>query len=204
MIDNLDSTILHTLHESPMSFDNPLLRVLERMGCGAIFVDGTGHVLSFNEVAAQVISDVTGTEISTNGDLRDKFKTLISRSANRFTIESESWVSLSRDSKKDVVIYSIPMGEGIDSYGISLIIILNLEIKSGPSHDVLRKIFRLSPSESTTALQILDGKTISEIAEERRISAWTVRTQLSAVFDKTNTRRQSDLVSLLIKLSILP
>ena len=41
---------------------------------------------------------------------------------------------------------------------------------------------------------LLEGLQISEIAQRYGVSANTVRTQLQRLFEKTNTKRQSDLV----------
>jgi DNA-binding CsgD family transcriptional regulator len=47
----------------------------------------------------------------------------------------------------------------------------------------------------------MHGADLKEISEELSISLTTVRTHLQHVFDKTDTRRQAELVRLLLVLS---
>lgn len=61
--------------------------------------------------------------------------------------------------------------------------------------------FALTPAEADIALSILDGKNPAHVAAQRGTSVSTVRTQLKAVFEKTRTRRQAELVSLIQQLS---
>lgn len=57
--------------------------------------------------------------------------------------------------------------------------------------------FRLTQAESRLAAGLAQGRTLKSLAEERQVSLNTVRSQLKAVFAKTNTRRQAELVALL-------
>ena len=66
------------------------------------------------------------------------------------------------------------------------------------SIDGLRRRFGLTNSEATLALGLLDGKRLSDIAEARRVSVETVRTQLRSLFRKTRTARQVDLMRVLL------
>lgn len=63
---------------------------------------------------------------------------------------------------------------------------------------VLRELFSLSSAESELALALCSGKTLADAASARGTSVHTSRTQLKSIFNKTGTRRQSDLVSLLL------
>jgi DNA-binding CsgD family transcriptional regulator len=57
--------------------------------------------------------------------------------------------------------------------------------------------FRLSQKEAELAAAVFEGKRFSDIAEERGISLNTIKTQMKAIFLKTETTRQSELVRLL-------
>ena len=58
----------------------------------------------------------------------------------------------------------------------------------------LSTAFRLTGAEARVMASLLEGLQISEIAQRYGVSANTVRTQLQRLFEKTNTKRQSDLV----------
>jgi DNA-binding CsgD family transcriptional regulator len=61
----------------------------------------------------------------------------------------------------------------------------------------LGQLYELTASEALLALHIADGGDTGGYAAARGISRNTVRNQLQAVFDKTGTRRQAELVRLL-------
>ena len=69
--------------------------------------------------------------------------------------------------------------------------------KPGPPAAILAKTFRLTPSEAKLACIIARGAPPDIAARELKISQETARNQLKAVFAKTNTHRQSELVALL-------
>jgi DNA-binding CsgD family transcriptional regulator len=68
-----------------------------------------------------------------------------------------------------------------------------------PSVEVIRQRFALTVSEAALASLLATGKSLSEIAANKRVSVETARTQLKSVFRKTGTRRQADLIRLLMK-----
>jgi DNA-binding CsgD family transcriptional regulator len=69
-----------------------------------------------------------------------------------------------------------------------------------PPSEQLANLFGLTRAESAVALALASGKTPDEYAAEAGIGISTVRTHMRAVFDKTYTRRQADLVRLLLLL----
>lgn len=187
-----------------MFSNDPLLRVLDRMGCGAIIVDGSGQFISFNNLSETIINEYVKYKASDEINLREGFKLLLSSSGNRFRVDSESWAVIARKDRKPIAIYSIPLGNEPDPYESSVVIIIDMEKAQGPSVEVLQRIFNLSLAEAKIALLILEGKTPLEIANFKGLSQWTIRTQLAAIYNKTKTRRQSELVTLLLRISILP
>lgn len=64
-----------------------------------------------------------------------------------------------------------------------------------------RVAFRLTAAEFRLAGMLLQGFTLEEAAERSGITKNTARTQLRGLFDKTGTRRQSQLVALLHRAS---
>ena len=66
--------------------------------------------------------------------------------------------------------------------------------------DQRRSIFGLTPTEARLAVSLAVGHSLEPIAHEHKISLATARNQLKAVFFKTNTHKQSELVALLLRL----
>ncbi|WP_077035575.1 helix-turn-helix transcriptional regulator [Pelomonas sp. KK5] len=69
-----------------------------------------------------------------------------------------------------------------------------------PANEQLASLFGLTRAESAVALALASGRTPDEYASEAGVGISTVRTHMRAVFDKTYTRRQADLVRLLLLL----
>lgn len=63
---------------------------------------------------------------------------------------------------------------------------------------VLREGFGLTPAEIRVAIAIARGATLRDITDDTGVAIATVRTHLKRIFSKTGTRRQSELVRLLL------
>jgi DNA-binding CsgD family transcriptional regulator len=63
---------------------------------------------------------------------------------------------------------------------------------------LLERLYELTPTEAALAIDLASGRTLAQAAKAREVSVNTVRTHLRAVFQKTGTRRQSELVRLLL------
>lgn len=62
---------------------------------------------------------------------------------------------------------------------------------------MLVQLYRLTPAEAKLAAALAAGKTVAAYAEEAGLTAQTVRSYLKAVFAKTGTHRQAELVATL-------
>jgi DNA-binding CsgD family transcriptional regulator len=65
---------------------------------------------------------------------------------------------------------------------------------------ILRQLYDLTPAETEIANGLLTGFSLEEIAQLRRVSVATVRSQMKSLLAKTDTNRQADLVRLLATL----
>ena len=65
---------------------------------------------------------------------------------------------------------------------------------------MLRQAFRLTPSEARIALCLAGGKSLEEVAQEMAIAQETARSHLKAIFRKTDTHRQGELIALVSRL----
>ncbi|MBP6898245.1 MAG: helix-turn-helix transcriptional regulator [Gammaproteobacteria bacterium] len=68
---------------------------------------------------------------------------------------------------------------------------------------VLRDLFGLSPAESRLARLLFEEHSMQDAAERVCISIATARTQLKSIFAKTQLRRQTELIRLLSRLSVV-
>jgi DNA-binding CsgD family transcriptional regulator len=67
-----------------------------------------------------------------------------------------------------------------------------------PNTDCLTRLYDLTPAESMLALLLMQGKSTEETAEELCVTKNAVRFHLKHIFEKTGTRRQGELVRLLL------
>jgi DNA-binding CsgD family transcriptional regulator len=67
-----------------------------------------------------------------------------------------------------------------------------------PTQDILRTMFDLTPAECRVAILLSDGLAPKEIARMIGVSVDTVRSQMKSIFSKTDVKRQSELVRLLL------
>ena len=82
----------------------------------------------------------------------------------------------------------------------ALLVISDLQRRSSPEASLLAETFGLPPAERRLASTMATGISIERAADQLGLSRATVRNQLKAVFAKTATNRQSELVALLSRL----
>ncbi|MBF0632512.1 MAG: hypothetical protein HQL89_16240 [Magnetococcales bacterium] len=75
---------------------------------------------------------------------------------------------------------------------------------SSTSEMLLKNLFGLTTAEAHLAQTLTLGSDLEEIAHTKGCTLHTVRNQLKAVFAKTGTRRQAELVRLLLSLPSIP
>jgi DNA-binding CsgD family transcriptional regulator len=63
---------------------------------------------------------------------------------------------------------------------------------------MVSRLFGLTEAEAELAVALCSGNTLDDAADKRGTSINTIRTQLKSVFAKTGTKRQADLVSLIL------
>lgn len=78
-----------------------------------------------------------------------------------------------------------------------LVLVTDPESTANYPEAMLKELFGLTPAEAEIANALLAGFSVDEIAELRRVTPGTLRIQLKTIFQKTNTRRQSELIRLL-------
>ena len=85
-----------------------------------------------------------------------------------------------------------------------LLLLSDLDVERPPDSAVIAEAFGLSPAETRLASLIAQGLSPRRAAEELGIAHETARDRLKAVFAKTGTHRQSELVALLARGPSLP
>jgi DNA-binding CsgD family transcriptional regulator len=109
-----------------------------------------------------------------------------------------------RDSKRPALIRVLPIAAAAKSPFLGARVLLtfaDLGPKPGPDPGLLASLFGLTAAEARLASRLAGGAALNEVAAQLGISRETARNQLKAVFAKTETHRQAELVALLSQLT---
>lgn len=121
-----------------------------------------------------------------NGDLRGGVIRIgTDETPGRFMIEVLPW-SAPDDSA------------GMIQRPVALILVSDRQTQRDNDRRRIENRFGLTPAEARLAIELLAGGSRGEVAGRLGISDSTARTHLSRIFDKTGTRRQSELVALIL------
>ncbi|WP_157085562.1 helix-turn-helix transcriptional regulator [Methylobacterium sp. Leaf99] len=189
-----------------MSSPYPLLQFLDRMSCGAIVVDMKGEPIASNTMAIRILGreGAPTLGLSSLAESGRVLRNLLIQSGQDLQINSECWVTISRDCGAPLVLHTVPLGGPGTTAASTIVILIDLRYNPRPTVSVLQKLFDLTPAEARLAIEIASGQMLSEISSKMRLSSATLRTQLSAVFTKTKTRRQAELIAVLTRVAIFP
>ncbi|MNN80644.1 Bacterial regulatory protein, luxR family [compost metagenome] len=116
-------------------------------------------------------------------------------------MEAMSITRPSGSARLGVLIRTIPLSEWSEDNRkrpACVVFIRDPERRSQASHDVVRQLFDFTPAETQLALQLANGLTLDEAADELGISKNTARAHLRAIFSKTGVTRQATLVRMLL------
>ncbi|GAB3630530.1 helix-turn-helix transcriptional regulator [Pandoraea terrae] len=91
--------------------------------------------------------------------------------------------------------YGVRAALGEKTASAVLLLVRDADQKPEVSAGVLVELFGLTRAEAVLAARLTNGESLTEAAQSLDISRYTARAQLSAVFAKTDTHRQPQLVS---------
>lgn len=179
---------------------------------GTLVLDGRGGVLWANHLAHDLLDEQDGIFVdrglldtkcpSARSQLQQFMHKLVSTPAGE-PVAARAMV-LARPSGRKAfefmlqAIRSESHANGPDDPA-ALAFIRDPEKVQRPSFELVQQLFNLTPTEARLALLLADGLSLDEIIENIAISRNTARAYLRSIFAKTGVRRQSALVSLLLR-----
>jgi DNA-binding CsgD family transcriptional regulator len=184
------------------------LYVLDAVFCPAIAIDQLGWIVGANAAMNTVFDDELRIKnkrlLIANAQARRRFEGLILRLGSQVpaSLASEAPIVVFRGSgRRPVVVNMLPLvGQNAPFASYAIVTFLSLEPKRCPPISLLTDVFGFTPAEARLAAALASGRCVEEAAEQLNISCDTARHQLKAVFLKTDTHRQSQLVALLARL----
>jgi DNA-binding CsgD family transcriptional regulator len=181
--------------------------------CGAILLDSRKAPIQFNERArrclGESLSTATGHLRATDRTSDALFQTILDQSL-KYGGSQTHWrresIALKKPGSRPLIARVVPVeGEAqAQLEGAALIVLLiDPEDCPQPSFGILNQVFGLTRTEARIASYLLCGQTMQEVAENTGVSVGTVRSQTKAIFEKTQTHRQAELVGLLTRLALI-
>lgn len=185
-------------------FSNLATEALHRLNCGTILVDAKGSVLFVNPAAERLFSErdfrlsrrylATGQPSDTAA-----LRRLIALSAQSGVGGA---VVVPRRSRTSLLVSAIPLqGSAIfPSAGPRGVILFVKELDSHSCPDLTNfaRYFKLTAAETTLAAELTKADGVYAAAQRIGISRATARTHLIHIFRKTATKRQVELVRLML------
>ena len=193
-------TISELLEQRTVERDN-LAEVLNRLAVAVIMVDPKQRIVHKNATADDVLTD-GGPLVSVNGVLTadsPRNREALRQAALAPDLDLKS-IPLEGRNGQVMVATVLPLNSGLRKAcakpltASAAVFLHHPPIVDGSLVATLGTAFRLTGAEARVMASLLEGLQISEIALRYGVSASTVRTQVQRLFEKTSTKRQSDLV----------
>lgn len=179
-----------------------------------LLVDRQGQLLFANAAAEALLLQADGIrrqgKLLSGGQLADTLRFqatvehVITQREGQGPDRGGPVIALTRRGRRPLLAAVIADDAALDQNGESAAIIYLCD----PDQDLTRlvepvcKLYGLSPVETRLACQLARGISLAEAAEAMHLREQTARSYLKQVFQKTNTRRQAELVWLMLKSSV--
>jgi DNA-binding CsgD family transcriptional regulator len=185
--------------------------ILNRLPQGVLLVDAGARVLFANPAAEQLLRARTGLLLGpeglraeNSGETRRLRKTIADCADPSGEIGGAgSRFRLSRGDRAPLIVLVIPQRSRLGWVDVvrprAILFITDPEQTTAPRGQNLREDFGLTMAEAALALEIPKGDGLRGAANRLGVSLATAHTQLAHVFDKTGTRRQAELVRLILQ-----
>ncbi|GEM_PF-5581069 len=182
--------------------------MLDRLPLALILTRPDGRIVHANAHAARLLADgraLTRTRegllVAARGDDTARLREAIAAVAGETASNSGDGVNegaiavRSRDDDRTLSVILVPAGP---AHPGAALFIADPDADYSISDDRLMSLYGLTRSEAQIVARLARGLTLEEIAATRGQQLNTIRTQVKSVFRKTNTRRQSDVIKLVL------
>ncbi len=189
-----------------------MAEVLDRIPVGIIMVDAAGQPVLVNRMAEEMTRNHDGISAGPEGvrganaresqRLRERLGEAIAQgisdSPGRNTV-----MSLSRPSgKRPYTVVVAPLLSHVDGRrthdAVAALFVADPDATGISTTDFLQALYGLTPAEAELVALLAAGRSLEEAAAERGVTISTIRSQLKQVFLKTQTKRQGQLVRLVL------
>jgi DNA-binding CsgD family transcriptional regulator len=191
---------------------------IDRMLVGMVTLDESGAIMSTNSVADEILAEADGLRIAhgnveamDNQENRTLQRLIRHAMMGHFgtagpLVEAMPVTRSGDRPKLGVLVRTVPLSDWSEDNRrrpATVLFLRDPDRKSQRSQEIVRKLFDLTPAETSLALLLTNGLTLEEAAEELGISKNTARAHLRSIFSKTGVTRQATLVRILLG-SVVP
>jgi DNA-binding CsgD family transcriptional regulator len=186
-----------------------LADVLDQSPHGLFLLDAGGVIRHANREAERLIKAADGLcskgeQLSAVGGFGRALEQLVHRAASPdLTLRSGGSMSIvnpRRDAPLSLTVAPLrPERFGAAPAGWVLVCATDLAREVKAPDALLRQVFGLTAAEARVALALFEGANPRDIAVRLGVSFNTVRNQMTRIFEKTQTHKQSDLVRLIMR-----
>jgi DNA-binding CsgD family transcriptional regulator len=189
-----------------------LTEIVDGLSIGVMLVTSTSRVLHANREAERMIRCADGLGVDALGlraasdretvALRRLIGAAAETSAGR-GLHSGGVLSITRPSGRrsfEVLVSPLRVSASLPLFRQPVVLLFVSDPESVPrtSKRVLQNLYGLTGAECRVASLVACGMTVKDISEALEVSRNTVKTQLKSIFAKTDTRRQTELVKLIL------
>ncbi len=198
------------------------LAALDKVSVGVLLIGRAGTVVFANRVARRVLQMEDGLRLraaaqgksflaASAGDAQQAIHAAIKQCTDTSTVAVSHFsnaVSVSRPSGAAAYTLNFSALPEQNEFGTGADRPCAIGFLNDPDEpvqvdaEILKRLYALTEAECRLAAHLCEGETLSVIAKRLKVSQSTVKTQLQSIFDKTQTRRQVQLVKLLVNLAI--
>jgi DNA-binding CsgD family transcriptional regulator len=182
----------------------------DMMETAALLVDRYGRVVRTNKVAdTKLVGDhlhiIDGHLITDDRNAASTLRRLIDRAIVNADAGATMMppVAIARSGRRAMAVYAVPLSGVIRDVLAAvraIVVIRDLEECSILPEAHLRNLFSLTSAEAKLAMRVATGEHLEVAAEELGIAYQTARNEMQAIFAKTDTHRQAEIVALFARL----
>lgn len=186
--------------------------VLDLIDFGLLLYRERNAPVFANQAARRIFAERDGLDLGHKGlvfenrEAQRQFDALLQAvcaPAQAITLRSGGIVLATRASgEKPYSVMAVPMrgrSSGMIEDVHAAVFVFDPTVKTTSAVGLFASSYGLTPAEATLAQDIAQGMSLDEFSAKRGISRNTAKTQLHAIFAKTDTSRQPELVSLLLR-----
>lgn len=171
--------------------------------CASIAADGTVMAANglFEALAPRIVFTAHGKAAIADRPANQLFGRALQDIASDSTAVPRSIPLAARDDGPAMIVHVVPIrreAHDVFTASVAMLIVATVTALEMPSTGLLHGLFDLTPAETRIAQALVNGRRLGELASQTGVSVETLRTQLKSVMGKTGTRRQVDLVRLLV------